>query len=201
MNSASQQGGAWSTNNQTIINFNGAHSQIASPSIFMTMISYLTQSGGNDRKVQSDDLEPYDIDLKLETNDVCKYRERIEEYYAYVGMIENAYNTLYEKTPSAKENALEKINGWYKDCLGEIYKKNKIEYKKCKDKESREIFKRQMASEYSDEIIECVIEHVKTVCVSCVNSDNIPIEVIYLHSEYIVFHAFVECKVLEKPLC
>uniref|UniRef100_UPI002AA0D667 hypothetical protein n=1 Tax=Serratia nevei TaxID=2703794 RepID=UPI002AA0D667 len=86
------------------------------------------------------------------------------------------------------------------DCVGEIKIKNKETLKKITNKEDRKNFERELIKTNSDEIIACVIEHVRQTCITSIDAGAVTIEEIEMHAECIVFHAFVECKVLEKPV-
>ncbi|HAK0819307.1 TPA: hypothetical protein H1P87_002944 [Salmonella enterica] len=198
MNEISQKGGFRSTNTQNIFN-NSSLDIVRSPSIFMNLVSIISSGDylhGND---SSDDYSSYDIDEKIDYNDVVKYRDKIEDYYLYNSMIEKSYVSLNEKIPTAREKALVRINSCYKDCVGDIKFKNKEILKKIINKEERKKFERDLIKNNSDNIIACVIEHVRQTCITSIDAGTVTIEEIEMHAEYIVFHAFVECKVLEKP--
>lgn len=196
MSEISQKGGFGSTNTQIVIQ-DSIVDVVRSPSIFMQLVSILSSTPRKD--VLSDNYQSYDIERKIDFNDIIKHREKIEYYYTYVSMIETAYSTLNESRASARETSLEYINSKYKDCVGEILLRNKGLVKGKKKEEVEEI-RRIIIKENSDEIIDCVIEHINKTCEKSLTSINCTIEEIAIHSELIVFHAFVECKVLEKPL-
>lgn len=115
-------------------------------------------------------------------------------------MIEKSYQALNEKMPAAREKSLNRINQYYRDCIGDLQIENKAYLKniECKIEKGKAFL--QIIKDNSDEIIRCVIEHVKKTCINALNAAAVSIEEIEMHAEYIVFHAFVECKVLEKPL-
>ncbi|KFX03069.1 hypothetical protein KP22_16815 [Pectobacterium betavasculorum] len=199
MNEISQKGGYRSTNTQNIFN-NSSLDIVRSPSIFMNLVSIISSGDYLHDNSSSDDYASYDIDDKIDHNDVIKYRDKIEDYYLYNGMIEKSYIALNEKIPTAREKALGRINSCYKDCVGEIKIKNKENLKKITNKEERKNFERELIKTNSDDIIACVIEHVRQTCITSIDAGTVTIEEIEMHAEYIVFHAFVECKVLEKPV-
>lgn len=199
MTEISQKGGYRSTNTQNIFN-TPSLDIVRSPSIFMSLVSIISSGDYLRENGSSDDYSSYDIDEKIDYNDVIKYRDKIEDYYLYNGMIEQSYVTLNEKIPTAREKALGRINSCYKDCVGEIKIKNKETLKKITNKEDRKNFERELIKTNSDEIIACVIEHVRQTCITSIDAGAVTIEEIEMHAECIVFHAFVECKVLEKPV-
>lgn len=192
------QKGGWHSNNTQIVIKDSIVDMIRSPSIFMQLVSILAKSPKNEGDTL-DEYESYDIEIKISHNEIIKYRDQIEYYYVYVSMIENAYSTLNESGVSARETALDNINSCYKKCVGDLLLKNKSMLLKCKNKMERKLLELDLIKNNSDYIIECVIEHVKTKCINSISSINCTIEEIENHSEFIVFHAFIECKVLEKP--
>ncbi|EEB9697559.1 hypothetical protein ACY12_002318 [Salmonella enterica subsp. enterica serovar Portland] len=195
MSEAIQRGGAWSKNTQVVIQ-DSVVDIIRSPSIFMELVSILALQPKKEKV--PDDYQAYDIEGKIDYNDIIKHREKIESYYAYVSMIENAYQTLSETSVSARETALNNINSCYKNCVGELLLINKSLIS-GKDKTERGKIRNELIRNNSDAIIDSVIKHVQETCSKSLTSINYTIEEIENHSELIVFHAFVECKVLEKP--
>lgn len=195
MTDISQRGGFGSRNTQIVIN-DAVVDIVRSPSIFMDLVAILAiQPSQSDL---SDDFIEYNIESKIEHNFVIKHREKIESYYAYVSMIDKAYETLCEMSPSARETALSNINSCYKNCIGDLLLKNKMSLIN-KSREERERFRLELIQQYADLIIDCVINHVQSTCSKSLTATQCSIEEIQNHSELIVFHAFVECKVLEKP--
>lgn len=196
MTDISQRGGFGSRNTQVVFN-NAVVDIVRSPSIFMDLVATLaSQPNQSDL---SDDFIEYNIENKIEHNFIIKHRQKIESYYAYVSMIDNAYQTLCEAIPSARETALSNINSCYKNCVGDLLLENKTLLLK-KTREEREAIRLEIIQEYADSIIDCVINHVQNTCAKSLSATQCSIEEIQNHSEFIVFHAFVECKVLEKPL-
>lgn len=195
MTEISQRGGFGSRNTQVVFN-DAVVDIVRSPSIFMDLVAILAiQPSQSDL---SDDFVEYNIESKIEHNFVIKHREKIESYYAYVSMIDNAYQTLCEMSPSARETALSNINSCYKNCVGDLLLENKISLIN-KNREERERFRLELIQQHADLIIDCVIHHVQRTCSKSLTATQCSIEEIQNHSELIVFHAFVECKVLEKP--
>lgn len=143
MTEISQKGGYRSTNTQNIFN-TPSLDIVRSPSIFMSLVSIISSGDYLRENGSSDDYSSYDIDEKIDYNDVIKYRDKIEDYYLYNGMIEQSYVTLNEKIPTAREKALGRINSCYKDCVGEIKIKNKEALKKITNKEDRKNFEESL---------------------------------------------------------
>lgn len=64
----------------------------------MSLVSIISSGDYLRENGSSDDYSSYDIDEKIDYNDVIKYRDKIEDYYLYNGMIEQSYVTLNEKS-------------------------------------------------------------------------------------------------------
>ncbi|MBU9850063.1 hypothetical protein [Rahnella aceris] len=199
MTEISQRGGYHSTNTQNIFP-NASLDIIRSPSIFMNLVAIIASANYSQHSSISDDYESYNIEAKIDYNDVIKYRDKIDDYYLYNGMIEASYLALNERFPTAREKSLGRINACYKDCVGELKVKNKGIFKKEFSREEKRALEINLIKSNSDEIIRCVIEHVRQTCITSIDASLVTIEEIEMHAEYIVFHAFVECKVLEKPI-
>jgi hypothetical protein len=45
-------------------------------------------------------------------------------------MIEKSYQALNEKMPAAREKSLNRINQYYRDCIGDLQIENKVYLKK-----------------------------------------------------------------------
>ena len=99
-----QRSGKYSRNVQVVVGPDSVDI-IRSPSIFMDLVSILVDTNAIEPRT-TNDYEPYDIENKIDFNDVIKHRERIEGFYLYSAMIDNAYETLNESMPVAKETAL-----------------------------------------------------------------------------------------------
>ncbi|MBJ8821056.1 MULTISPECIES: ABC-three component system protein [Enterobacteriaceae] len=199
MNSIQQRGGMGSTNIQHNY-LTPSIDIVRSPSIFMNLVEIIASMNNFQDGSLKDDFSTYDIESKIDFNDVIKYRSRIEDFYLYNNMIEKSYQALNEKMPAAREKSLNRINQYYRDCIGDLQIENKAYLKniECKIEKGKAFL--QIIKDNSDEIIRCVIEHVKKTCINALNATAVSIEEIEMHAAYIVFHAFVECKVLEKPL-
>lgn len=199
MSSIRQSGGIGSTNIQNNY-LTPSIDIVRSPSIFMNLVEMIASMDSFQDSCIQDDFSTYDIEGKIDFNDVIKYRSRIEDFYLYNNMIEKSYQALNEKMPAAREKSLNRINRYYRDCIGDLEIVNKESLKEIKCKTEKNKAFSQIIKDNSDEIISYVIEHVKKTCISALNATAVSIEEIEMHTEYIVFHAFVECKVLEKPL-
>lgn len=191
MNDITQKGGLGSTNYQYNSTYNSPDI-VRSPSIVADLIHALVRGGETRFKLAADDFEEYDIDEKLDHNKVNKYYELITDYTEYFLVVENAYQAVSEVRSNARESIMRAINIKYREFVGEIIKSLQIDPK--------DVSARNAAiQENSDALIEKVIGYVSDVCLKGMNSEKVSIEDVHSHSAFIVFHAFVECKVLEKP--
>lgn len=193
-----QRSGKYSRNVQVVVGSDSVDI-IRSPSIFMDLVSILVDTNAIEPRT-TNDYQPYDIENKIDFNDVIKHRERIEGFYLYSSMIDNAYETLNESMPAAKEIALKNINSRYLDCQGDLLLTNREAYKLCKNNQERNNLKIRLVREFADWIIDCVIEHIIKKCQGSLMAMNYTSEEIECHASFIVYHAFVECKILEKPI-
>ena len=193
-----QRSGNYSRNVQVVVDSNSVDI-IKSPSIFMDLVGILVDSNVIDPRTNND-YEPYDIENKIDFNDVIKHRERIEGFYLYSSMIDKAYETLNESMPTAKETALKNINSRYLDCRGNLLLQHREAYKRCKNAQERNDLMIQLVREFADWIIDSVIEHIIKKCLNSLMAMNYTSEEIECHASFIVYHAFVECKILEKPI-
>lgn len=194
MTEIKQNGGIGSTNSQTV-NIYNTPNPVKSPSIIAKLIRTLSEtkkeSSGNGFQI-NDDFIPFDIDEKLDKNKVIKYYELITNYSDYMLLVENAYTSVADVKPNVKEIILNTINRVYKEKVGELLRQNSID-----PKDSDAIF--NIIQNNSDSIIDEVVKEVGEICMKDADANTLHIEEIINHSQFIVFHAFVECKILEKP--
>src|SRR5690606_9258651 len=164
---------------------------IRSPSIVMTLVDILSQVS-QPAVGTTADFRPFEIDEKLSYNNVITYKGMIQNYSEYVMMIDEAYQTLAVNKPSGRDKVLKLIHQQYLLILGELGNSLGID-------SSDSVAILGLVRGNSDQIIKAVIETVESICRTSAGCETIDQEDIILHSQYIVFHAFVECKVLEKP--
>lgn len=190
----SQQGGMGSVNQQEITVFN-AGDIVRSPSIVVQLVRALCEADSLQEGAGfsvDDDFEVYEIDLKLSHNKVKQYYDFITHYGEYVGFVENGYEAIQPAKPNSRMQILRAINLNYRESVGGLIKAMGVDPTDVDAKV-------QLIQEYSDDLIESSIEYVKNICLASSNAKDIAVEDIHSHCRFIVFHAFVECKVLEKP--
>jgi len=133
----------------------------------------------------------YNIDAKLEYNHVFKYRPLIEEYGEYGNNVIKILSTIDQEKIGSERKILKLINDFYKECIGNL---RRIE--SCSEKK-REII--EVIRSNSDQIIEDVINKIIDVINNSSNGQDMDEEDLIFGVKYIVGHAFIECKVLERP--
>lgn len=136
-------------------------------------------------------LSTYDIDAKLDHNHVFKYRALVEEYGEYGQNVIKALNTVDQEKMGAEQKILKLINSYYKESIGELKKHHIANNKSAELIESIRL--------HSDQIIESVINKLVTVVNNSSNGNELTEEDLILGAKYVVAHAFIECKVLERP--
>ncbi|MGG7468314.1 hypothetical protein [Chryseobacterium arthrosphaerae] len=136
------------------------------------------------------DLKTYphpEVENKILYNNITKYRFKIETLYSENAFfIEEAYNSLDYESPGNKKLLLNYLNSIYLEVLGSISNdvtKTKIEIIK--------------ENNNGDSIIEQIISRLLVSVSSLFGS--VSKESLILSITIIVYHAFVECKILENP--
>lgn len=171
-------------------NLNVYNSPIVSrPGTIARLVSKICDHVAHEPIDSSKDYTQYEIDNKLDHNNVIEYRWLIEEYGEYCYMIDNAYNAVSEENPLAKDKTLKFIKRTYKQKLGKVLREYGSE-----DKSDIEIIR-----EYSDIIIELVITDLEELLLNSENCPDDDIEQLKTAIKNISGHAFVECSILEKP--
>lgn len=128
-----------------------------------------------------------DVENKILHNNIKRYRFKIESLYSENAFyIDGAYESLDSESPGNKKLLLDYLNAIYLEVLGEIsddLSKTKIEIIK--------------ENNNGDSIIEKIINRLLVSVSSLFNS--VAKEQLILSITIIVYHAFVECKILENP--
>ncbi|MBY0118354.1 hypothetical protein [Paenibacillus xylanexedens] len=141
-------------------------------------------------KIDSIELVSYNIPQKIEYNRVIEYRDFINDYSVYGSICDEAFNIIDNNHPGIKRKILNSISMLYKKYKGQLLRKN---YKEG-------INELDIIKDNSDEIIDQVKEELKSRIFEDVNGDGIVIEDIEESLIRILCYAFVECKILEKPV-
>tara|TARA_R110000796_G_scaffold149535_1_gene266341 strand:+ start:16396 stop:16845 length:450 start_codon:yes stop_codon:yes gene_type:complete len=132
---------------------------------------------------QQDD---YDIDLKIEHNELHEHVMLVDMYYEYASIIERAFNAMDSERLGHKNLVLKTLNSFYKSSL---YKRG---YKRNAD---RSAFVRGNA----DFIVDDVIEKTKLLIKDSDSVKDCLLEDFLNAVHCVVGYGIIECQVLEKP--
>lgn len=140
-------------------------------------------------KISPSELIIYDIDEKIEYNDVIKYKDLIKEYSLYGNICEHAFNIIDNNDMGIKRRILNSISLLYKDFKGQLLLENK----------TNEIADIDIIRMNADKIIDYVKEVLEKRILEDGIKDRLFVEDIDMGLIRIICYSFVECKILEKP--
>ena len=166
----------WKKNHQEKI-LNSKHGKL--PSYFQQIVSAIANKGLMDDDTIISDPTPYEISKKIAYNNLCKNRCVVEDYNIYSNGLHAIYDELEEFGTIKKNVVLSRIRNFYLKAKGE-YTNGTIEDIRLK----------------SDKIFDTVVDR---VC-ELVKDTQIDDSELSLAVEIVVVDAFIDCKVLEKPI-
>ena len=172
-------------NKQTIIK--NYHNHVGNISTLLGEILPEISKIVHNRKEKENDIIPYNIEEKVQYNNISSpLKEIIEDF----GQYEQKINTIYDEHENHNPGFKTKILQYFK--IKYIFKKDEllINYK---DKNSMQVIQSN-SNKITHEIFYEFLENLK-------NANNISISMEELQScaLTIVCHAFINCKILEKP--
>lgn len=130
------------------------------------------------------DLKPFDIEKKIEYNVVIKNKFKFNKYKIYYLICDQILNAIDDQLAQSKNKLMNFINDSYEDILGEIALENS-------NKNKLEIIQNRA---------DLIIDTIKLKLINILG-DN---EMFYEDKEFgvniILCYAFMECKILEKPI-
>jgi hypothetical protein len=133
-------------------------------------------------------LLPFEIEEKINHNNVVIYKRIIEGYAFYTTLINNTYETISEVNPNIRDKIMKVVKRKYEDAKNHLVKENL---------EESEI---NIIRDNSDEIIKEVISVLEELLYESANfSNEVPIEDLEIALEIIIGDAFFNCKILENP--
>lgn len=144
-----------------------------------------------DDKVLSADTpnrQSYQIDEKIQYNNVVKYKALIEEYYSFCIVCEQTINKLDNSVPNSKSTIFRSVNAKYKLFKGEFLASVETATDEMK-------IVRKNADNILDKIASCYLELAERADVL----GEYTHEEIELNILAFIVYCFVECKILEKP--
>ncbi len=166
----------------TVINYGEFVSK--HPSIVARVISTLSQVIDHDI-VENGNLNRYEIDKKIQYNNVIRYKSVIDQYALYGSQIESVCASLDTDKPNSKLRLLKYIESEYLKAKG-----------KYKGTESGI---QSAFSDHSDDIIDDVHTAIVSVLDKAEGIDDIDIEDRKVILLILLSNSFIDCKLLEKP--
>lgn len=161
------------------------------PSLIATVVETLGEMCVQDYfSDNTDNLQEYRPDEKIEYNCVVKYKEIIKYFSAYYSICENYLNAYDDSNISGKARILKCVYLWYLQAKGEIIAEN------ISTSES-DI---ETVRKNSDRIIDMVKIKIRDAVMGAKEFDTMYIEDIELGIECFTCFCFMECKILERPI-
>lgn len=131
---------------------------------------------------------PFEIDNKLDYNNVIIYKQIVEDYAFYSALINDAYIAIAEIKPNCRDTVMRIINREYR----------KIRASLLINVDSHDMM--SVIKLNSDSIIENVLKILKEKLFEANNlNSELHNETIDIAIEMIVGDAFINCKILENP--
>ena len=119
---------------------------------------------------------PYEIEEKIEFNQLFHYRKPIEEYSIYGNIVDQIYENLDKSSPSSKRKIFRYLTSKYIN--------SKIKYSKD-------------TGNYADKIFKNVITQIKKDIEQC-ELHSISMEELEIGALIIACHGFINCKIMEN---
>ncbi len=159
------------------------------PSILADLIPKLNDiiDAGNVSNQVPQTNEPYTIEDKISHNNLQAYKHWIEDYGQYGAAIDEAYKELDNHRPGARSKVLRNFKARYDRIKGDVLKS-----------QSSTTTPLDIIRQNADTIIERVANEVKKD-LSNSNSVSISQEDLDFSSIAMTCHAFINCKILERP--
>lgn len=155
-------------------------------SIIALVIKSFAEGSSDDGEVSRVETD-YEVEEKIEYNNLQEYAYLIDEYYEQYALItERSFSVAESERPGSTEKIFRQVHQFYKRTL---YSRG------GRSPESR----MDIVRDYADEIIEDVIDKVKKMVVSSPELSAYMEEDVEFGAGCIVGYAIIECQVLEKP--
>ena len=164
--------------------------QVKMPSHIGTIVKSLGSVSINSLKSTDLSLLEFKPEDKLTYNCVIQYRGIIEEYAKYYPICDDVMN-LYDNSNLGSKN---RILLWIKTC----YLEHKGELMKTKGKDELEI---DVIRGKADDLISKVIQHVRETVLQSAESNDTKQEDLDYGIYCFTCYCFMECHILEKPIC
>lgn len=171
-------------NGITIHNHNGV-TRIPRYGVVANVVKLIAD--GADEASDSERLQDdYDIDLKVQHNDLRKHRILIDTYYEYASIIERAFSAVDSEKLGNKNKILKTIREFY---IASLYQRG---WQKGHDR-------MKLIRANADFIVDDVVEDTKSLVDECAGLKDCLYEDFLIAVKCVVAYAIIECQVLEKP--
>lgn len=132
----------------------------------------------------------YEINEKINYNNVIKYKDIIKKYSAYYSICDNALNQIDNTLVGSKSKIFSSINDRYLIIKGDHLKK--------RSQDNIPIM--NVVKESSDLIMDEMVNFYMEFIMNIENMDNYNYEDIEINIIALIIYCFIECKILEKPI-
>ena len=153
------------------------------PSLLETIIPAIQDQIDNGVSEEWAIGEPYGIEEKIKYNNLNGYQYLIDEYAEYGSAVDQMYDAFDRDNPGTKNKIFRFIRAIY------LRKKSQLGSNSTKE----EIM--QVIRMNSDKIFEETIEEIKNLLIKT----SLELEQVEFGAQIIVSHAFINCKILERP--
>lgn len=173
-------------NNNTqvaIENFNSNVNNISS--IIANVLPNVSSIVSSDETLEND-TTAYQIDDKITHNNLRTFNEIIDEYGEYGQKIDDLYNEFDNSQPGFRKNVFKYFRTKY------LLKKERL-CSEAPDEETIEVIRKN-----SDKVIRDIFEEFKSEILKS-NNLTINLEEVETCALAVTCHAFINCKILEKP--
>lgn len=134
------------------------------------------------------DIVPYSLETKISHNCLIKYKELVTLYGNYFRVISSVYDNLNDLIPGLKGKFMFYIKNCYVEIVGEL----------MQNKQSIE--RLAIIQENSDLIMDKVYEKLFNLYINDIHKPDLKHEEVEICLKVIICNAFVDCKLLEKPI-
>jgi hypothetical protein len=189
-------------NKKAIQNVDGDNNIVAGNNLYLTVNQLTTKLPSTLGKILpalskvifEDEVEksgspnlPYEIESKIEHNNLKLYREWLECYNEYGKTVDTLYEKLDDNKPGSRKRILMYLTSLYSTVKLAILRE-----KGAKDSKDMDVIR-----ENADLIFENTAAALKESVTSC-GLEGLSIEDIDISIKVIVCHGFINCKILEK---
>lgn len=135
--------------------------------------------------------EAYSIEDKINHNKLVAYKHWVDEYGEWGAAVDEAYDELDNSSPNAKAKIFRSFKGLYAHLKGEALAANALL--------KNSLSQIEVIREHADDIIAKVAQNIRVELSQAENS-KISAQDLYPVSIALTCHAFINCKILERPL-